>query len=94
MGTLATMAARTAPTGGAATVTVVGPSVPSARPNASTDSNRSAATGARARATASSTAAGTLDRAWRTLGTSPLKRLAMMACALGPVNGGSPASIS
>ena len=30
----------------------------------------------------------------RTLGTGSLSRLAMIACAVGPVNGGSPASIS
>ena len=44
--------------------------------------------------TAASTCSGTLGRACRTRGTSPLNRLAMIACAVGPVKGGSPASIS
>jgi hypothetical protein len=56
--------------------------------------NRSAATGASARWIACSTASGTLGRARRTRGTSPLSRRAITACAVGPVNGGSPASIS
>ena len=56
--------------------------------------NRSAATGASARWIAWSTASGTLGRIRRTLGTGSISRLAMIACAVGPVNGGSPASIS
>ena len=55
---------------------------------------RSAATGARARVIARSTSSGTLGRTWRTRGISPLKRLAITAWAVAPVNGASPASIS
>ena len=41
-----------------------------------------------------STPSGTSDRAARTLGTGSVNHFAMMATALEPVNGGSPASIS
>ncbi len=56
--------------------------------------NRSAGTSASARWSAKSAASGTLGRPRRTLGTGSLKRLATMACAVGPVYGASPASIS
>src|SRR2546425_7229271 len=55
--------------------------------------NRSAGAFASALLTAFSTAGDT----WRTVlmcGMGSVKRLAMMACAVGPVYGGSPASIS
>ena len=66
----------------------------SASANSPHEANRSAGAGDNARRIASSTAAGTVGRTRRTDGTSPEKRLAMMACAVGPVNGGSPASSS
>ena len=50
--------------------------------------------GARARWMAWSTPSGTSGRVARTLGTGSVNRFAMIACAVGPVNGGSPASIS
>ena len=56
--------------------------------------NRSAGTGASACRMASSTAGGTVGRTARTLGGGSVSRLATMAWAVGPVNGGSPASIS
>ena len=80
--------------GAVARTGLVAAAEPSARANSSAEPNRSAATGASARATAASTCSGTLGRAWRTRGTSPLNRFAMIACAVGPVKGGSPASIS
>ena len=43
---------------------------------------------------ARSTGAGTVSRTVRTDGTGFVIRLAMIACAVGPVYGGSPASIS
>ena len=43
---------------------------------------------------ASSTAAGTFGRTARTLGGGSVRRLAAIACAVGPVHGASPASIS
>ena len=56
--------------------------------------NRSAGTRASARCNARSAASGTLGRTRRTLGTGSTKRLATMACGVGPVYGASPASIS
>ena len=56
--------------------------------------NRSAGTGASARRIAWSTASGTLGRTARTLGGGSVSRFTMIAWAVAPVNGGSPASIS
>ena len=58
------------------------------------DANRSAGTRASAFRTARSTDSGTAGRYCRTLGASLESRRAAIACAVGPVNGGSPASIS
>ena len=66
----------------------------SAWANCAAVANRSAGTGARAFRIASSTAGGTVGRAARTLGGGSVSRLAMIAWAVGPVNGASPASIS
>ena len=56
--------------------------------------NRSAGAGASAFRMAWSSPAGTLPRTTRRLGGGSVNRLAMIAWAVGPVNGGSPASIS
>lgn len=56
--------------------------------------NRSAGIGASARRIASSTAPGTVGRSTRTLGGALVARRAAIACAVGPVHGASPASIS
>ena len=56
--------------------------------------NRSAGTRASARAASASTARGTLSRIVVIVRGASVSRRAMMACAVGPVNGGSPASIS
>ena len=66
----------------------------SARANSAAVAKRSAGTKASARLMAWSTASGTAGRTRRTLGTSPAMRLAITACAVGPVCGGSPASSS
>ena len=66
----------------------------SARAKSPAVAKRSAATGASARWIAWSTPSGTLGRTRRTLGTGSISRLAMIACAVGPVYGASPASIS
>ena len=66
----------------------------SASANAPADANRSAGTLASARMTACSTATGTVGRRRRTRGTGSVNRLAITAWAVGPVYGGSPASIS
>jgi hypothetical protein len=75
---------------------VIAPVTPdwSARANSAAVGGRSAARGASARWIACSTASGTLGRAFRTLGTGSVNRFMMMAGAVGPVYGGSPASIS
>ncbi len=75
----------------------VGPAVTQgwiARANSAALPNRSAGTGASARRIAWSNSSGTLGRPRRTLGTGSVKRLPITACAVGPVKGGSPASIS
>ena len=77
----------------AAGVTVEGETC-SAWANCPAVANRSAGTGASTRRMASSTAGGTAGRAARTLGGGSVSRLITMAWAVGPVNGGSPASIS
>ena len=56
--------------------------------------NRSAGTGESACATATATGSGTVGRASRTSGAVLVNRFAITACAVGPVNGGSPANIS
>ena len=66
----------------------------SARTKSAADANRSAGTRASALATARSTGSGTLGRCWRTGGASSSTRRASSACAVAPVKGGSPASIS
>jgi hypothetical protein len=65
----------------------------SAAANSPAVAKRSAGTFASARVTAASTPGGTA-RTLPRCGTGSLNRLAMRACAVGPVNGGSPASIS
>src|SRR5690349_23466463 len=62
--------------------------------NCSIDSNRSAATAASARRIASSSAEGKLGLTVRTLGAGSLNRLATIAWAVAPLQGGSPVSIS
>ncbi len=64
------------------------------RENSAAVANRSAATAAMAFRMACSIVSGTDGRSCRTLGASPLRRRAAMAWAVGPVKGGSPASIS
>jgi hypothetical protein len=56
--------------------------------------NRSAGARASAFASAASTVGGTDSRMTETLGSGSVMRRAKIACAVGPVNGGSPASIS
>ena len=65
----------------------------SASANSAAVGKRSTGVRASARVTASSTASGT-SRVARTLGIGETNRLAMIACGVGPVNGGSPVSIS
>ena len=60
------------------------------RPSCDAVANRSAGVRASARATAASTLSGTSGRTTRTGVGTVLNRLAMIACAVGPVNGGSP----
>ncbi len=68
--------------------------VTSAAANSAAVAKRSAGSLASAVSTASSTAGGTLRRwAMRPAGSAVIT-LATMACAVGPVNGGSPTSIS
>src|SRR6059058_5512976 len=66
----------------------------SASANAIGDAHRSAGTLASAFVNACSTPGGTAGRSRRTAGTGSTKHLVITACAVGPVNGGSPASIS
>ncbi len=66
----------------------------SARAKSPAVANRSLASRLSALMTAASTAAGTVGRSTRTDGAGPANRLAMTACDVRPVNGGSPASIS
>ena len=54
---------------------------------------RSTGVRARERVTSASTCSGT-SRVARTCGIGDMNRLAMIDCAVGPVNGGSPVSIS
>ena len=72
---------------------VVAPVV-SARTNSLVVAGRSAGSVAMPWRIASSMVGATVGRIRRTLGAGSLKRRAMTACAVGPVNGGSPASIS
>ena len=82
---------------GAAGATDVGAAVPdssSARANSAAVANRSAGDFARARAVAPATPSGTVSRTSRSgRGDSSIRR-AIIACAVGAVKGGSPASIS
>ena len=66
----------------------------SARAKSAAEANRSAGTAASALRTARSTDSGTAVRSCLRFGTSPVSRRAAIAWAVGPVNGGSPASIS
>ena len=75
-------------------LTSLGPAPYSAATNSSVVANRSAGTLASATSIARSTAGDTVSRTVRSGGTGELSRLAMIAWAVGPVNGGSPASIS
>ena len=74
---------------------VVAPDVPrNAAANSAALANRSAGSFSSAVRTASSTASGTRSRCrWSGTGFSVIT-LAMIACAVLPVNGGSPVSIS
>ena len=78
------------------TAAAVGPVVAVARAWASCAAvwNRSAGTRARAREITPSTVGGTCSRTVRTGGAGSVSRLARTACAVGPVNGGVPESIS
>ena len=78
----------------AAGPTLEGAPACSAWANWSSEANRSAATGASARRIASSSAAGIFGRTERILGAGSLSRLAAIAWAVAPFQGGSPASIS
>ena len=64
--------------------------VSNARANSSAEAKRSAGTGARACWSTTSAASGTAGRERRTEGACPLIILAIAACAVGPLNGGSP----
>ena len=91
--------ARASAGAGAATATVAADVVPvgatcSAWANCAAVANRSAAIGASARRIAWSTGSGTLGRTDRTLGGGSVRRFTIIACAVAPVNGASPASIS
>jgi hypothetical protein len=66
----------------------------SASPKSAAPAKRSAGTRASARWIAASIASGTACRCSRTLGGASVSRRAIIACAVGPVNGVSPASIS
>ena len=66
----------------------------SASANRPTVAYRSAGSRASARPIAASTCIGTISLVSRTCGTGSVRTLAMIACALGPVWGGSPTSIS
>ena len=66
----------------------------SASANAAAEANRSAGTVASALSRACSTPPGTVARRRRTPGAGPARRLAITACAVGPVYGGSPANSS
>ena len=65
-----------------------------ARANSAAELNRSAGTRASACRMAWSRDAGMAGRTRRTGAGSPVRRLAMIAWGVGPVNGGSPESIS
>ena len=62
--------------------------------NAAADSNLSTGAFAIACTIAASMESGTVSLSVLTCGTGSIECLAMIACILGPVNGGSPASIS
>ncbi len=70
------------------------PDSSSARANSAAVANRSAGALASARATAWDTPSGTVSRTSRSGRGVSMSRRAMIACAVGAVNGGSPASIS
>jgi hypothetical protein len=67
---------------------------PSAREKSATDANRSAGTFDNAFAMAASTLSGTVERTVRTCIAGSVSSLAMTACTVLPVMGGSPTSIS
>ena len=79
---------------GAAGAAAAGSVATSARPNLSAEENRSAGDFDSALATAFSTASGTVSRNDRTGRGVSVNRRAIACCGVGPVNGGSPASIS
>jgi len=93
------MALRAGEAGGVRTATVPCPDEPMpfswrrASTNAPAVAKRSTGVLASARDSTSSTASGT-SRVIRTLGTGETNRLAITACAVAPVKGGSPVSIS
>jgi hypothetical protein len=66
----------------------------SAEENSAASANRSAGSLASAVVTARSTAIGTVSRTWRSATGDVVSTRATIACAVGPVNGGSPANIS
>src|SRR5258706_10616402 len=66
----------------------------SATANAETSEKRSAGIRSSALSSAASTATGTAERTGRTGRAASDRRRAMIAWAVGPVNGGSPANIS
>ena len=72
----------------------VDPPPASASPNSWAEPQRSAGSFCSAVRTASSTAGGTVGRLGRSGGGCSVSTFATIACELGPVNGGSPASIS
>ncbi len=80
--------------GGVGGAAAAGSVATSARPNLSADENRSAGDLDSALATAFSTASGTVSRIARSGRGTSVKRRAIACCGVGPVNGGSPASIS
>jgi hypothetical protein len=71
-----------------------GCAVTNARVNSAAVANRSAGTSASAFCTAVSTAGGTVGRKRLSGGAGWMNRFATTACGVGPVKGGSPASIS
>ena len=73
---------------------VVAPGASRAARNSAAVAYLAAGTRARARASAESISAGTVSRVSRIVGMGSVNRLAMIACAVGPACGASPANIS
>jgi hypothetical protein len=67
---------------------------PASSASRAAEAKRSAGTGAKHRSTTCSTGSGMVARTVRSRGAGPPNRRAITAWAVGPVNGGSPASIS